>query len=837
MMQVMGLISKKTVSGFLALLFVCSAATSCLGLTETKFADGNASGSITFPENGGSDSTMSINLSRHMTVSGAAMDMEGIRKTYGSASGFIDFNNPGGSTAFDGTIAQTPPAGKPNALELNNITIDRGLMASDDMKAANKAQNVFPYHLFEFDLSEVAASNFDLMWEGCGNMYMGTGGNSAATLYVYNCATNAWVQKDTYTDSGTGNIDHVLWAHISSGADTYADGRGFVCFLVTISLPPFPQFTATMETDYVGLWYNGTRMLYPENLKVDIKGDGTVEWQRPGKLRGKANFNGTAFVNALQAVLDGSVKDIVNIPLKISSDKGGILFISNLSIAYDPKNLGPTLNGSIPRLDMNEDTNATALLNLRTYFKDDAGVDALAFSIVYEQDNTKVHAAMNADGYRVDFFTMTPNWYGDAGFKARATDAEGLYIDISFTVRVLSVNDPPKLKGAGTLTAYQGARFAYSFTATDIDLGVDPNELLTFSTNSSHLTMDTTTGEVSFTPVNSQVGTHLFNVTVTDRYGATDTRNFTLKIENANDPPSIAAVADQTATEHVPFLLKVVATDIDLEIGLDTLTFEDNTTLFNISSNGTVAFTPANKDVGEHQVSVSVHDIVGPKAYANFTVTVINVNDGPVMGAIKDVTVDEDSNVSFRVMATDEDAGDELAFGTNSTLVKVNATGWVRFTPTQKDIGVQLVNVTVTDKAGATASAQFKLTVRNVNDPPNAVRIVTPRNGTIFKQGELISFEGNASDDDGDPLNFTWYIGTEVLGVGRSVGTKSLKAGIYSVTVAASDGTLSNTSLPVEIIITKPATTPGKGFIPGFEMAMLAMALVACLGLAGRRRA
>ena len=830
----------KSATALVALLILVSAAAASSGLKQDKFSDGTSGAFITFPEKGGSDSNLSIDLPRHITVNSASLDLEGRPKSYASASGSIDFLNPGGSMAHSGTIASLPPSGKPVGFETNNITLDAGLQKSDDRRTPAKAPNSVPYHLFEFDMTEVQPDNFDFMWEGIGNIYPSSGNAySTAELYLYNCATGAWDKTDGYALAGQASTDTLLWSHVSSGASGYPDGRGYLCFMVTVPLPVAAQYTGYLETDYAALWYNGTRVLYPENVKLDLKGDGSVEWQKSGRLRGAANFTGNPFVSALQSILDAAPTPTVKLPLKFTSTKGGILYVSNLSIDYDMRNFPPETNGTIPPLQMDEDTNATALLDLWDWFRDDAGVAALSFSLVSKGDISKLDAAINPDGHHVDFQTRTADWYGTLRFRVRASDIEDLHADIDFNVTVLPVNDPPKLKGAGTLVAYQGVLFEYAFSATDVDSTTDPEETLSFSANSTLLGLDAETGSASFTPGNANVGTHLFNVTVTDHYGAKDTRNFTLRVENVNDRPSIDPVEDQTALEDQPFVLQIMASDPDTAIGMDELSFEDNSPLFSIARNGTIAFTPANKDVGEHPVSVSVTDLGGLKAFANFTITVVNTNDQPRLLALTDQTVEEDKNLSARAVASDEDTGDVLTFTTDDPLVKINATGWLTFKPRQQEVGTRRVNVTVTDTAGASATASFNITVLNVNDPPREVRIMAPANNTSFKQGTEIGFSGNATDDDGDALDFTWYSGSEVIGTGASFSTKGLKPGIHFVTLKATDGSGQVASAPIQITVVKKAVSPGgsKGFVPGMELLALGGALaLACLVSWMRRR-
>ncbi|MEM2870772.1 MAG: tandem-95 repeat protein [Thermoplasmata archaeon] len=828
------MISVRSLSAALALLIVASAGLVSGGEELNKFSGGLTSVAITFPEDGGSNSSVSIELPRHSLVNSAYIDLEGKPKSFGSYLGFLDFSIGTDAFAYDGSTTTVPPKSKPINMEGQNITTDRGLKSSDNSRVASKAPSAVPYHLFEFDVGDIQLSNFYFTWEGYGVVYPDNADDpyTAMEIYVYHCATETWKKTDSYYYKGDPKPDYVLHAGVSSGAQDYPDSRGRLCFLAVVTPPVSGSYTSYMETDYVSLEFNGTKMLYPENLKLDLKGDGTVEWQRSGRLKGMVNFTGNVFTNALQAILDASPPGNVKIPLKFTSEKGGILVVSNLSIEYTLKNLPPEAKGTPPAYNINEDENVTALIDLWNWFKDDAGVENLSFSIIYESDSTKLHAAINSDGHHVDVFTMTENWYGTQRFRVRATDIESLSAQLDFTVNVLPVNDPPRLRGSVTLTAYQGVRFEHVFSATDADLGIDPVETLSFSTNTSLFTLDPETGLATFTPSNSDVGIHYFSVTVTDAYGASDTRNGSLRVENVNDPPSIVRVPDQTATEDQPFELILTVTDPDLSIGMDELVFEDSTPLFDVSQDGRIAFTPTNKEVGIHSVSVSVTDIGGLKAWANFTITVVNVNDPPRLEQIPDQTVEEEGELLLRAIASDEDRDDVLKFSTSDPLVKINSTGWISYRPTQKEVGVHQVRVTVTDAAGESATVTFNITVLNVNDPPRMVRILSPPTRAVFKQGEEINFTGDALDEDGDELSFSWYLDSELIGTGAFFRTSGLKPGTYNVTLKVDDGSGPVASDPVQITVVKKQkpvqSTPG-GPLPGFDTVLVALALLAAL--------
>ena len=73
---------------------------------------------------------------------------------------------------------------------------------------------------------------------------------------------------------------------------------------------------------------------------------------------------------------------------------------------------------------------------------------------------------------------------------------------------------------------------------------------------------------------NDYVGTHSFVIKVTDNSGDFDTKTFSLTINNVNDPPVLEAITDKVTNEDVAFSYQLTATDIDVDVVDETLTFE-----------------------------------------------------------------------------------------------------------------------------------------------------------------------------------------------------------------------------------------------------------------------
>jgi len=826
----------------LASILLLSVPAQSFGDSTTTFPGGASSVILGFGSGGGNNST-AVEVPAGVDITFATLDVEGRPFDAGSGSGFIDFNNPAGSTAWSGSTQTVPPNQAPANYEQTNSTQDQGLLANNDGNSlSDQVNNAAVTQLFEFNVGGANLTNFTLYWKGMGTTTPKQGfSGSNIQVYMYNATSTTWELFGSYQRPSMIAMDLEFWFNATGNSSNYVDNRGYVSMMATVSAATFQQ--STMDTDYVSLDYSGSLRTWPENLTMDVGNDGSVEWSHPARLQGKATITGAQFVSGLQRVVDIAAGPTVQVPLKIHSAKGGAIFFSNLSISHDIKDRPPSFNVTIPDLYLDEEANAT-LLDLRDHFWDDMGVENLKFTIVYQQDPSRVTAKMNPDGHRVDFSAPTKYWFGAEGFRVRAADARGRTAESNnFTVNVRFVDHPPVLEPAEGLSAVEGVPFEHTFGASDPDKTFDANESLTFSIDTSLLRINSSTGKAWFTPQNKDVGAHNFNVTVRDHYGANASMAVTLSVENVNNPPKLVYNVPNnqfTVKEDMPFTFTFNATDPDVDIGLDFLTFSTNSSLINITPEGTINFTPDDKDIGVHKFRITVTDSGELRDSANFTMKVVGVDETPVIFPVENLTVNEDSNVRFRINATDPDTNDVLSFSSDFPLMSIDKAGWASFRADDKDVGTHIVTVTVRDKANLSAMATFSITVLPVEEPPANVTVSMPVNGSKYKEGTAVVLDGNASDEDGDVLNFTWYSDGNAIGSGKNITVTGLRPGAHSIVLKVSDGQKNVSSPAVNIEVTaKPAAKSGsKGIIPGFETIIAFAGIVAVIVIvSGRKRA
>ncbi len=201
--------------------------------------------------------------------------------------------------------------------------------------------------------------------------------------------------------------------------------------------------------------------------------------------------------------------------------------------------------------------------------------------------------------------------------KVMVTDSYGAIAFESVLFIVNNVNNPPTLPVIGTQILTEDVPFTLVVIATDIDL----SDTLIFMDNTTLFDINPNTGEISFMPTNEDVGTYLVNISVKDESGsiAYQTVNFT--VNNVNDPPLIGQIEGLTVVAGKPFSYTIGATDVDHG---DTLTFSDDTEIFDIDSNtGEISFTPSGKDAGVHYVTITVTDEEGVITQTTVTFTIL----------------------------------------------------------------------------------------------------------------------------------------------------------------------------------------------------------------------
>ncbi|MFT4925904.1 MAG: putative delta-60 repeat protein [Phenylobacterium sp.] len=174
-------------------------------------------------------------------------------------------------------------------------------------------------------------------------------------------------------------------------------------------------------------------------------------------------------------------------------------------------------------------------------------------------------------------------------------------------------NVAPIITGIPATTINQDNRYQFSPIARDLN-----NHDLLFSIKNQPLwaDFDTTTGMLSGTPTNADVGiTGAIIISVSDGNLTTALFPFNLKVVNINDAPTLSGIPEVAVSEGAQYRFMPQAADQDIG---DTLTFsienQPSWTDFDVTT-GALTGTPSGQDAGLHSdIIISVSDSGGAVA-------------------------------------------------------------------------------------------------------------------------------------------------------------------------------------------------------------------------------
>jgi hypothetical protein len=423
------------------------------------------------------------------------------------------------------------------------------------------------------------------------------------------------------------------------------------------------------------------------------------------------------------------------------TDKAGATSTASVTVQVDPVNDPPVAQDDEVTLDEDSSITINALEN-------DSDVDTL-----HEGDTLTISAVSDVDnGHYIlvnenksILFTPNSDWNGVELFTYQVRDSHGATTTASVKVTVTPQPDSSTAV-ADAASCDEDGSVTIDVLTNDIDADLAHGEdslTVTSVGDVDHGTVGISDDKssVKFSPSLNWNGTEVFTYTIADTNGSTSSALVTVTVKPVNDAPT--AVKDEISTdEDVPVTIDVLKndTDVDLDREGDSLTITGTSGEFkdsvSIAPDGkTLTFTPPADWYGEKTFTYTMQDHAGRSSSAPITVTVHPIDDAPVISAIEDQTIDEDTLAGpIGIALTDVDnlADDVSVYATSSNHDVVSDSGLVitgsggsrsiSITPIQNKntSGTSPVTITLHASSSLTASStkSFTLTIHPVNDNP-----------------------------------------------------------------------------------------------------------------------
>ena len=415
--------------------------------------------------------------------------------------------------------------------------------------------------------------------------------------------------------------------------------------------------------------------------------------------------------------------------------------------------------------------------------------------------------------------------YDDA-FVITESDGETTH---TVTVAIVGKNDAPTLDQSTTATGSitedaETATATGTIVATDVDTG----DTLTYSIDSATGTYgslaldDTSTGAWTYTLDNSnsttsaltagEVVTDTIAVTVTDSFDESISQDVVITITGANDAPVITSSATADAPENGTAATTITTTDAES----DSITYSISGTdaaLFSIdASSGVLTFIDAPDYEGESPAHGSPHSneylltVTANDGTVDVTqevtITVTNVEGGPVFSSAEAVTVEENQTGVVTLTASD-DENDNIAFTISSGDDQDSfdlTSGVLTFkeAPNYEVKSSYSVTVTATESSdkdgGAIASPNsttqdITVTISDINDAPT---VSTAISDASTNEDAAYSYDASANFADADSGDGATYTVS-----GNPAWLSISSAGVLSGTPTNDDVTTTATEITV----------------------------------------
>jgi len=515
-------------------------------------------------------------------------------------------------------------------------------------------------------------------------------------------------------------------------------------------------------------------------------------------------------------------------------------------VTWDLPDYGPYAKAStIPPIKVLEGGSNNSL-NLNNYFGDHEG-DTLSYSYSEPVNNPNVTVGIDQASSKV---TVTPKAYYNNGGKAinitfKATDAAADWgtksASLNSSIIITPVNFAPIVQlpiqnittDEDTVNRTSPAQMSTVFDDPDGD------HLIYRVTGMDHIpaSIDSGTTILTIGPAHKWFGTEVLTVQAEDTGGLKTNVTFKVTVRHVNHPPTPKGGGFNkkffNMTENTVDKTLNVTTlfdDPDTAYAGDSLrynveyTFEhpENSNMKATLDGNFLELKPANNWSGDVEVPLAARDLNGSKTFVYLEVTVLNVNEPPVIleaspttfivvlkeGELKPFTIskvydsDKDETITYRwyldgkllpVMPT----ANSYTLETDYT----NKSG-------KPSAGNYTLKVVVGD-GELTTQLTWQVQVQNVNRKPTQAAIAEPSMGKKIKAGEKITLRAAAvTDPDGDKITFTWKDETTntVIGTGDSIIYTPKGTGDHKITLTADDGNGGSTTATVTFNVQKTGT-------------------------------
>jgi PKD repeat protein len=217
----------------------------------------------------------------------------------------------------------------------------------------------------------------------------------------------------------------------------------------------------------------------------------------------------------------------------------------------------------------------------------------------------------------------------------------------------------------------------------------------------------------------------------------------------ANTPPVINQLGDSTILEGIEFNTQLTYRDLNNDICKFTIVKAPLE--LKLTADARLSWVADDKNIGENTIVYSCSDNMGGVTFDTIIITIKNVNEVPVAVIAAPDSILEKNSFEALIKITDPDPSDM------HTITFIKKPDWITLNgmvlkgiPQNKDVGLNLIEVIVSDIGLLADTAVYTVNVINVNDPPIVASSVLP--DTLIEKRMSVGTISFYDPDKGDSL-------------------------------------------------------------------------------------
>jgi len=458
-----------------------------------------------------------------------------------------------------------------------------------------------------------------------------------------------------------------------------------------------------------------------------------------------------------------------------------------VSMVVAPVNDAPRMRYDIPDQSWDEDTQKIDAINLSDYFYD-VDSDGLTYTVA---GNSNITVTINNN---LVSFSQPADWYGTEYVKFTASD--GLWSEQSNSIRlnVKNVNDAPQALPLPGQTLDEDTTLSLDISSYFMD---KENNSLTYrilEEDASKVDCTISGHLLTIKPALNYNGNAACSIVANDAIEDSQQNILEIVVNPVNDAPILKSSIpsktwDEDTSLNNTFDLDDYFHDVDNETLVYTFSGNLNINII-VDVDNKVSFSQPADWFGSETVVFTALDSSSSVNSNALLLTVVDVNEPPVMDPIPDQSMDEDSGThETQLNASDIDgtiAKYSVEIEDKNKVGCEISSDVLKMTPAKDFFGEASCTVKVTDNSGSTDSKVVLIHVANVNDAP-VIDSSAPFSDPLIAEDGSQQFSISYHDIDTSSITVSWYIDDVLVSSEPSFNYTASGKGTFEIKAVVSD--------------------------------------------------